>query len=135
MIVDRFIRDQLGADALRQGFYLIQRWRSRRIAMPVGIWFGPPTDPDTGEELDRSPRWHVAVAGILLDDEPVQVGGITFRDASDLWPAVAQQPIDEAEYRFRIARQDWAAAHDPDDPMGSPGSKINAFTAPLPFGD
>lgn len=135
MIVDRFIRHQASAEALVEGYFLLQRRRSRRVDMPVRIWFGPPTDPDTGEEMDRSPRWHVSIAGVLLDDEPINVGGITFESVVDLWPAVGQQPIEEHEYLFRMARQDWAAAHDPDDPLGSPGSRIDPFTAPLPFGD
>lgn len=135
MIVDRFIRDQASADALREGYYLIQRRRSRRVDIPMRIWFGPPVDPETGEEMDRSPRWQISVAGVLIDDEPVNIGGMTFNDASDLWPAVGQSPTTEADYLFRIARQDWAAAHDPDDPLGSPGSRIDPFTAPLPFGD
>lgn len=135
MITDRFIRRQPGADALVEGYYLVQRRRARRVDMPVRIWFGQPTDPDTGERMDRSPRWHVELAGVLLDHEPVQIGGITFRDTTELWPACAQEPITRAEYEFRMARQDWAARYDPDDPFGSPGSKIDPFTAPLPFGD
>lgn len=30
---------------------------------PCRIWYGPPLDPETGEELDRSWRWQATLAG------------------------------------------------------------------------
>ena len=135
MIVDRFFRKQPGTDALVEGYYLLQRRRAQRVDMPVHIWFSPPPDPITGDRLDRSPRWQVKVAGVLLDHEPVRIGGIQFNDIADLWPACAQEPITRAEYEFRMQRQEWATLYDPDDPFGTPGAKIDPMTAPLPFGD
>jgi hypothetical protein len=133
MIDEPFLREQAGADALREGLYLIRRRRTRRVDIPVRIWFGPPRDEHG--ELDRSWRWQVELAGFLFDDEPLVLGGITFRDVGDFWPAVARDEIDEPEYRFRLERQAWAAEFDENDPFGAPGSRIDPMTATLPFGD
>ncbi|MDC7810533.1 hypothetical protein [Sphingomonas koreensis] len=96
------------------------------------IWFGRPIDED-GAELDRSPRWQVMVAGMLLDIDPLTIGGREIESLSDIWPACATEPIEEAEYRYRIERAEWAAAYDPSDPFGMPSGKIDPLTAPLPF--
>ena len=49
------------------GFY---RMRLRSGGQPVGVrvWFGPPADPVTGEELDRSWRWQATVFDRDEDD-------------------------------------------------------------------
>lgn len=132
MIPSPFLREQGGPDALIEGHYLIQRRRSNRVALPVRIWFGRPLDED-GVELDRSPRWQVMVANTLLDTDPVFVGGRMIESLSDIWPACAAEPIDEADYRYRVERAEWAAAYDPADPFGTPSGKIDPLTAPLPF--
>jgi hypothetical protein len=132
VIPNRFLRDQGGPDALAEGFYLIQRRRSNRVALPVRIWFGSPLDED-GVELDRSPRWQIMVAGQLLDTDPVSIGGREIDHLSDFWPACAEEPIIESDYRYRIERAEWAAAYDPYDPFGQPGGKIDPMTATLPF--
>ena len=131
MIDEPFVREQGGADALVEGFYLIQRRRARRVDIPVHIWWGPPLDPDTGEEMDRSPRWQIELAGALFD-QPLTFGGITFTAISDFWPAVGREPISEVDYRFRVSRAAWAQEHDPDDALGSPGGRINPMSARLP---
>lgn len=131
MIEEPFLREQGGADALVEGFYLIQRRRARRVDVPVRIWFGAPRDPDTGEEMERSHRWQIELAGTLFD-QPLTFGGITFSTVSDFWPAIAREEISESDYRFRIERAAWAQEYDPDDALGSPGERINAMTARLP---
>lgn len=131
MIPDPFIRARDGADAVREGFFLVIGARRQRVDMPVRIWFGPPTDED-GFELDRSPRWQIALCGMVLD-EPVTLGGLRIETLSDIWPACAAHEITRDEYDYRIARQSWAAAHDPLDPFGTPGGRIDPMTAPLPF--
>ncbi|MBX9814054.1 MAG: hypothetical protein K2X76_05070 [Sphingomonas sp.] len=133
MIPDPLIQARASADGLVAGFYLLPRRRAGRVDLPVRIWFGPPEDED-GTPLDRSPRWQVAIAGTVLDFyEPVRLGGMTISALDDVWPACAAHPIDEADYRYRIARQDYAAAHDPEDPFGTPGARIDPMTARLPF--
>lgn len=115
------------------GFYLLPRRRTGRVDLPVRIWFGPPED-DEGVQLDRSPRWQIAVAGKVLDFwEPLRLGGMTISGLDDVWPTCAAHPIDAGEYQYRLARQSWAAAHDPEDPFAVPGGRIDPMTAPLPF--
>lgn len=132
MIADAFTRIQTGADALVEGHYLIILARSRRVDIPVRVWFGPPCDPDTGEEMDRSPRWQVKVGFDMLAGEPVRVGPLRIEALSDIWPACARNPIDEAEYRYRMERASWAAQYDPEDPHGTVGGRIDPMTARLP---
>lgn len=131
MIDDPFRRVQDGADALVEGYYLIQRRRARRVDIPVRVWFGAPRDPDTGEELDRSPRWQITLAGAAFD-EPLTLGGITFSAVTDFWPACALEPIDAADHDFRVERAAWAQQHDPDDALATPGGRIDPMTARLP---
>lgn len=133
MIPEPYIEARDGPDALVAGFYLLPRRRAGRVDLPVRIWFGPPED-DEGVQLDRSPRWQVAVAGQVLDFwEPVRLGGITIAGLDDIWPACAAHPIDAGDYQYLLARQSWAAAHDPSDPFAVPGGRIDPMTAPLPF--
>ena len=131
MIDEPFLRDQGGADALVEGYYLLQRRRARRVDIPFRIWFGAPHDPETGEEMDRSHRWQIEIAGIAFD-QPLTFGGITLEAVIDFWPAIAAEPIDAAEYRFRVDRAAWAQEHDPDDALATPGGRINFMTARLP---
>lgn len=131
MIDEPFLREQGGADALVEGYYLIQRRRARRVDIPVRIWFGAPTDPDTGEALDRSHRWQIEIAGHAFI-EPLTLGGITFSAVTDFWPGIALEPIDATDYRFRLERAAWSQQHDPDDAMATPGGRISAMTATLP---
>ena len=133
MIPDRFNRRQDGADGMREGHWLILRHRANRVDIPVRIWFGPPNDPETGEIMDRSWRWRIEIAGAELGEEPLIVGNIPFNDIASFWPSCQTHPIDRHEYEYRIERQSWAALHDPSDPFATPGGKINAMTATLPF--
>ncbi|HEX9947375.1 MAG TPA: hypothetical protein VGA98_07540 [Allosphingosinicella sp.] len=132
MIDDRFNPVRQGADALEEGYYLIQRWRTERVPIPVRIWYGPPLDPETGEEMDRSWRWQIYVGGIPLEDEPIVVGGMRIDDLTRIWPACARERIDAAEYAHRIERAEWAAAYDPNDPYGTASGRIDPLTVSLP---
>lgn len=77
------------------GFYRM-RLGAGTIRVGIRIWYGPPRDPVTGEELDRSWRWQaVADDGDLLDLEQV-------------WPACAREPISEADFKARVHRRAWA---------------------------
>ena len=131
LIPDAFHRVQPGADALREGYFLIRRDRAGRVPLPVRIWFGPPLDED-GTPLDRSPRWQVMIAGEMLH-MPGRVAGLTVDSLADIWPGCARWPIDEADYRYRIDLAAWAAENDPDDPHGTATGRIDPMTVPLPF--
>lgn len=130
MIPDLYHRDQMGADALRAGYYLIRRDRAGRVPLPVRIWFGPPLED--GFELDRAPRWQVMVAGRLLD-EAGDYGGLSVDTLSDIWPLCARWPIDADEYRYRTELAAWAAEHDPNLPHGTATGRIDPMTVALPF--
>lgn len=79
----------------------------------VRIWFGPPLDPVTKEELDRSHRWQAMRDGKLLDD--------VFR----VWPYVVGHEIDEARYNFLLKKADWSVKNDPASPEASPTTPIS----------
>lgn len=101
------------------GFY---RTRLRSGAHPVGIriWFGPPHDPDTGEEMDRSHRWQAHANGHYIEFDRV-------------WPGCAGDPIDQAEYDYLSSLQAWGEQHAPSGPQANPHKPIDLLTAPLPF--
>lgn len=103
------------------GFY---RHRLGRGTVQVGvrIWHGPPCDPVTGEELDRSLRWQAEIDGEYTDFERV-------------WPACAGQPITEDEYRRYVARKAWARENAPDSAYAKTVRKIDRLSTntPLPF--
>lgn len=133
MIPDPFIRERDGADGLREGFYLLRAsHRSRRVDVPMRIWFGPPIDETTGEEMDRSPRWQILVGFNLVEELPMRVGGVWIEHLTDIWPRAAAEPIDESEYRYRIERASWASDFDPEDPHGEIAGRIDPMTCRLP---
>lgn len=131
MIEEPFLRVQDGPCGLEEGYYLLQFRRSRRVDIPFKIWFGAPIDPETREELDRSHRWQIEIAGVAFD-QPLTLGGIQFSEVDDFWPMIARDRVDALEYNVRVKRAAWSQAHDPDDAMATPGGRINAMTATLP---
>lgn len=112
---------------------MTERYYSARIAragalIGVRVWFGPPLI--AGEELDRSPRWQVqvgdedsgrAVDQFADDGRPVDVHGITLR---------IHEAIDEADYRYMVARQNWAVDHAPNDPQAAPRKAVDLRATP-----
>ena len=98
------------------GFFR-HRLRGGSIIVGVRIHYGPPLDPVTGEELDRSWRWMASVNG-----EP-------FADFDWVWPGCAGSPITEAEYRDYCNRQTWAREHAPASAYAEPGRKHDPLSA------
>lgn len=92
--------------------------RSGGVYGGVRIYFGPPVDPVTGEELDRSWRWQAEYNG-----EPI--------DFDRVWPACAGDPIDQQEYAYLTSLQAWAKEHAPTSPEANPHKAVNWLTAPL----
>jgi hypothetical protein len=109
------------ADVPTAGFYRA-RVSKDGILAGVRIFHGPPLDPVTGEELDRSWRWQAEVNG-----EPA--------DIERLWPWCARETISEAQYRVYCGRQTWAKSAAPDSAYASPSRKIDLLSrsTPLPF--
>lgn len=96
--------------------------RSNGIVGAVRIWFGPPHDPVTGEEMDRSHRWQAEFLG-----EPV--------DFDDVWPGCAGQRIKSEEYRALTMRREWAAKNAPNSAFANPRRRYDPLSSnePLPF--
>lgn len=102
------------------GFYSI---KLRRDGPPVAIrvWFGPPLDPVTGEELDRGWRWQV------------QTDGGDMLDVERVWPACARSPITEGQFKHMAGLRSWAKTEAPDSPLANPAAKSDPLHNPLPF--
>jgi hypothetical protein len=99
------------------GCYLI---RLARGGPPVAlrIWFGAPLDPDTGEELDRAPRWMA------------QINGTSLIEFDRVWPECAKRPISDAEHD-RIAKASLTV--DRSDPFYDPKRPVDYMKTPMPF--
>lgn len=118
-----FERDQSGyADGFVEGYYAHRR--RGHVMLPVRVWWGPP------DGLDRSPRWQISVAGVILDDE---TAGRALARREDVWPRCQEQPISEAEFRYLQARIDHAREHSPTDPYGDHRGKVDLLNAKDPF--
>jgi len=102
--------------------YYRYRLGASTVKGAVRIWHGPPHDPVTGEELDRSHRWQAT-----FDGEPV--------DFDRVWPACATDMLTEQEYNFLIARRQWARKNAPDSAYARIGKKFDPLDPanPLPF--
>ena len=98
------------------------RLRLTRGGPPVALryWIGPPLDPDTGEELDRAPRWQCRVNGVQL--VPVDW----------YWPRCARDPITQAEHDRLCGLN---ATLDPASPYYDPKRPIDRLRTPLPWSD
>lgn len=103
------------------GFYRCRLARQTVIG-GVRIWFGPPHDPVTGEEMDRSWRWQAQ-----FDGEPI--------DFDRVWPLCAGTPISEQDYRALVARRQWASQHAPESAYAGVGRRFDLLSDhhPLPF--
>lgn len=103
------------------GFYRC-RLRSGGVIGGVRLWFGPPHDPVTGEELDRSHRWQAE-----FDGEPVNF--------DQVWPACAASPISESNYRALVARREWARRNAPGSAHADPRKRYDPLddSTPLPL--
>ena len=105
----------------KAGFYRY-RLGQGTVRGGVRLWHGPPHDPVTGEEMDRSWRWQAE-----FDGEPI--------DFDRVWPACAKEEITEAEHRALINRRAWARENAPDSAYAQIGRRHDplAASAPLPF--
>jgi len=130
---DRFlIRDQSGfADGFIEGWYLHDR--NGHVSMPVHVWFGPPLDLDTGTEMDRSPRWQVELAGVIISPDERVSPRARIADLEWVWPRCLKNPIDRPEENYRRARIDYARRHDSRDPFGHRTGEIDWLDSTPPF--
>jgi len=123
-----FIPTSDDADAPREGLY---QWvRAGCVPRAVRVWFGLPSDPLTGEPLDRSPRWQLAIDGAVIDGTET---GPWAAGWADVWPLVADAPIGRAEYEYLVARWLHGERVDHREPFGRRGGRVDLMTAPLAF--
>ncbi len=104
----------MSTDEPTAGFYKVRLTRNGPF-VPVKIWHGPPLDPVTGEEMDRSWRWQALRNGEEIDIDFV-------------WPWAGRNPISEAEYKRLAATMAWARKV-PSAPENQPHEPINKLTA------
>ena len=104
------------------GFYRY-RLSGGAVRGAVRIYYGPPRDPVTGEELDRSWRWMAELNG-----EPVG-------DFDRVWPVCIGAPIAESLYRRYCRRLVWARSHASDSAYADPAKKYDPLSInnPLPI--
>lgn len=102
------------------GFYKV-KFGKDAVRHAVRLVYGPPLDPITGEEMDRSWRWMA-----FVDDG-------TLANFDDVWPRCARDPITEQEFRRCEARTKWARQHAPDSAYADPRARHDPLSAPLPF--
>lgn len=105
-----------------EGHYRV-RMGAGTVAIGIRLWFGPPLDPVTGEELDRGHRWQAQAD----DGEMIELDRV--------WPACARSPISEADFRVRQGRRRWAEEAAPDSAYANRGQKYDPLSTdtPLPF--
>lgn len=106
------------ADEPEEGYY--QTRRRGGVYRPIAIWYGPPLDPVTGEEMDRMWRWNCLYMGRLIN-------------VATVWPECKKNPIDRAEYDYLIARAEHAAKHDRTDPFHPKAKGVDWLTSPPAF--
>lgn len=116
-----FVADGVDVSTPVAGYYRM-RLGAGTVKGAVRIWFGPPHDPVTGEEMDRSHRWQAT-----FDGDPV--------DFDRVWPACAADTLTEQEYQFLIRRREWAKKHAPESAHARIGKKYDPLSSsePLPF--
>lgn len=107
----------IAADHPVEGYYAT-RLRFGAVRVGVRIWYGPPHDPWTGEEMDRSWRWQAHVNGRYIEFDRV-------------WPACVKEPIDDKEYAYLSSLQAWGEEHAPHSPHAQPNKPIDMLTAPI----
>lgn len=100
--------------------YYRHRFGRDTIEVGVRIWHGPPRDPVTGDELDRSHRWQAEVNGRYVEIDRV-------------WPNCADAPVSEAEYNRFCARSAWAQENAPKSAYAQPGRKIDRLSRETPL--
>jgi len=114
-------RSAVSAETPVAGFFRT-RLRSGGVYVGVKVFYGPPLDPVTGEELDRSHRWQA-----LVNDRPI--------DFDRVWPKCAGDPVTAQEYAYLTSLQGWAEENAPDSAIADPHRKIDLLDlhTPVPF--
>ena len=106
-------------------------YKTRLVA--GGPWVGvrvacePPTDPLTGEVLDRSPMWSVEIDGELARAPSPD------RDGAGVFLVEAMKPISKDEFNYLRRVKDHATKVDPRYPEARPKKAIDIGKLPPIF--
>ncbi len=104
------------------GFFQIRKVRGGPF-VGARLIYGPPSDPETGEPLDRSHEWETWIDGRLVrDPSPDPVAAGVYR----VW--TFGTPIAEAEYQFLVDHRAWARTNASDSPEANAGNPIDIST-------
>lgn len=87
--------------------------------------FGPPRDPETGDELDRSWLWRA-----FRDGAPEPIENCVIEFDSDGEPVVKGEPVDELEYERLVQDRAWARKYTPNDPAANPRKAVDIAKMP-----
>ena len=90
-----------------------------RIALK--IYYGPPSDPLTGEPLDRSPRWQVWLSGELQENHADFI--VHFQP--DGSPVVVGEEISAEEHEYLLQLRSYAVEYDATMPESDPKKPVN----------
>lgn len=101
------------------GFYETQLVMGGPRAL-IRLWYGPPHDPVTGEEMDRSWRWQA-----LCNEDPI--------DFDRVWPKCAASPVDQEEVQRMTRRFRWAKENAPDSAYAKPWKKLDPLDQANPM--
>lgn len=107
-------------DIPEAGYYEM-KLRSGGAICGIHIWHGLPLDPETGEEMDRSPGWNA------------KVNGRYYLNIERIWPSCAETKITKRKYEDHCRRASWAKEHAPQSALANPHRKSNPLTSPLHF--
>ncbi len=103
----------------RPGYFSIRKVRGGPL-VGARLIFGPPSDPDTGEPLDRSPMWETWIDGqIVRDPSPDPASAGVFR----VW--LHGTAIPESEYQYLVDHRAWARVNDSGSPEANPGKAVD----------
>ena len=106
----------------RPGFFKLRKVRGGPY-VGACITHGPPTDPLTGETLDRSWLWEAIIDGALVR---VPSPDATAAGVYRIWHHGHEIP--ESEYRFLIDDREWCRQHAPASPEAAPDQAIDHGT-------
>lgn len=105
-------------DTPAEGYYRMRLVRGGPL-VGIKIWYGPPLDPSTLDVMDRGFCWNALANGDWIDVDRV-------------WPACANEMIDEAEYRYLAALTQHAKQTDGANPMANVRRATDWSTATPP---
>jgi hypothetical protein len=94
------------------------RYRRYTAEVPARIWWCP-HEPGNPDNLLEVPVLAAEIAG-----QPA--------DPTTVW-TMRKRPIDEAEYKFRVAEGVWLKLAQPDDPKSNPRQTVDLKGMPSPW--